>query len=114
MMASTFRPTFALRNRKPLPATQEAKATAKPQKTEPKKPAPVKIAKTKKATAPSLSHALKEFICRDPKLSIDELSAKLEAAGFKGRSRVTVATLRSDTLTTLQVAASLGLFSGDL
>jgi hypothetical protein len=103
--------SLRVENRKPLPA-QTAKVEAKA--TEQKKPAkaqtPVKVKAAKKATAPSLSRTLKEFIVRSPKMPLDELVSKLEAAGFKGRSRVTIQTLQSDALTTLRAAAEAGLF----
>jgi hypothetical protein len=95
--------SLKVENRKPLPAQQEkVSATEKPaaakepKPAEPKKPAPVKIAKTKKATAPSMSHALKALVVRAPKMPLEQLVAELEKAGFTGRSKVTIATLRSD------------------
>jgi hypothetical protein len=57
-----------------------------------------------------MSGALKSIVVRQPSISTDELFAKLEEAGFKGRSKVTVATLQSDANTTLRAAADAGLF----
>jgi hypothetical protein len=45
--------------------------------------------------------------------STDELYARLEKAGFTGRSKVIVATLQSDCVTTLKAAAEAGLFKLD-
>ena len=88
---------------KPDPTQTTKKAEAKPPKA-------VKVQAAKKATAPSMSHALKALVVRAPKMPLDELVSKLEAAGFKGRSRVTISTLQSDALTTLRAAAEAGLF----
>jgi hypothetical protein len=66
--------------------------------------------KVKAAKAPSMSAALKQIVVLAPKISTDELFAKLEGMGFKGRSRVTVSTLQSDALTTLRAAVAAKLF----
>src|ERR1700730_176754 len=94
--------------REPVPPAQKksetttiAKPTATPAPTEtPKKvKPPVKIQEAKKAK--SMSRAIKDFLVRQPRMPLDELVAKLNNAGFKGRSVVTIQTLRSDTLTNL-------------
>jgi hypothetical protein len=69
-----------------------------------------------KITAPikfSLSRAIKEIVVREPKVTTDALVTKLAEAGFKDRSRVTIATLQSDCVTTLRAAAEAGLFKMD-
>ena len=66
---------------------------------------------TKPAKAPSMSNALKAIVVREPKITVDELVARLEQAGFKGRSKVTISTLRSDALTTLAAAKEAGLYN---
>jgi hypothetical protein len=59
----------------------------------------------------SLSRRLKEIVVREPQISIDALYDKLVAEGYTGRSKVTIATLRSDCLTTLAAARDAGLYS---
>ena len=92
--------------------TTIAKPTATPAPTEtPKKvKPPVKIKEAKKATL-SMSRAIKDFLVREPRMPLDELVAKLNNAGFKGRSVVTIQTLRSDTLTTLAAARDAGVYT---
>jgi hypothetical protein len=87
--------------------------TAAPAPTETTKKAkpPVKIEAAKKSL--SMSRALKDIVVREPRISTDELYARLDKVGFTGRSKVTVATLRSDTLTTL-AAAHAGLYTVDM
>ena len=107
--------------REPVPPAQKksetttiAKPTATPAPTEtPKKvKPPVKIQEAKKAK--SMSRAIKDFLVREPRMPLDELVAKLNNAGFKGRSVVTIQTLRSDTLTTLAAARDAGLYAVEM
>jgi hypothetical protein len=98
----------AAKAKKTKAAKPETKPTIEPSttKAEPK----IKVAKVEKA---SMSRALKEFVARDPCITVEELTAKLEAAGFKGRSKSTLQTLRSDAITTLEAAARVGLYTGE-
>jgi hypothetical protein len=107
--------------REPVPPAQKksetttiAKPTDTPAPTEtPKKvKPPVKIKEAKKAK--SMSRAIKDFLVREPRMPLDELVAKLNNAGFKGRSVVTIQTLRSDTLTTLAAARDAGLYAVEM
>jgi hypothetical protein len=105
--------SLKVENRKPLAPEQRAKVeAAKPKETKPTVSKTVKV--TKPAKALSMSRALKDIMVAAPKTSIDELIARLEALGFKGRSKVTIATLRSDTLTTLAAARDAGLYSVEM
>jgi hypothetical protein len=73
---------------------------------DPNKPAKAPTQKAEK----SLSRRLKEIVVVEPRTTIDDLYDRLVAEGFVGRSKVTIATLRSDALTTLQAAVDAGLF----
>jgi hypothetical protein len=84
----------------------------KPVVEKPAKPA-AKVEKAKEAKPVSFSRTLRNFLVRSPRMPTDELIEKLEAAGFKGRSAVTVKTLQSDTLQVLEAAAAAGLFKLD-
>ena len=44
-------------------------------------------------------------------MPLEQLVTELEKAGFTGRSKVTIATLRSDALTTLAAARDAGLYT---
>lgn len=74
-------------------------------------PAPKK-AKTKDVQ-PSMSSTLRSLVCQEPKMRVDDLVAKLSAAGFP-TSRVTASTLRNDCRATLAELNKLGLGSFDL
>lgn len=50
----------------------------------------------------SACHKIKTFVVKNPKITIEDLSAKLKDAGLKV-SDVTIATIRSDTRDTLRV-----------
>jgi hypothetical protein len=84
-------------------AKVESAPTEKPAKSTNKK-APAQKAEK------SLSRRLKEIVVVEPKITIDTLYDRLVAEGYVGRSKVTVATLRSDAITTLQVAVDAGKF----
>ena len=100
----------------------EAKASTDTNITEPEPtaaPAPTETTKKAKPVTPakktlSMSRALKDVMVKSPKTTVDELVARLEAMGFKGRSKVTIATLRSDCLTTLAAARDAGLYSVEM
>jgi hypothetical protein len=87
---------------------QEAAAPDQTTTQTPVKAKPVKVAKPEKG--PSLSSALRSIVVKEPKISTDELFTRLEGMGFKGRAKVTVATLQSDCLQTLKAAVDAGLF----
>jgi hypothetical protein len=90
----------------PTTTTTEPTTTAKPK-------AEAKI-KTSKPVKLSMMATIKQVIVREPKLPLEELVKRLDAAGFAGRSRDTIALIRSDVINTLKVAKEAGLYSGEM
>lgn len=76
--------------------------------------APAKKSPPTRASGGSLHHTLKMIIVKKPQTSIDDLIKAAEKAGFPGPSRLTVATIRSDTRNTLKVMNEAGLISIEL
>jgi hypothetical protein len=82
--------------------------------------APAKKAVGKKAAAPpakkangekpkkSMLRALREMVCGKPELTTEQLTKKLDSAGYKV-SAMTVGTLRSDCRNTLKIAQEMGV-----
>jgi hypothetical protein len=106
---ATKKSTSSKKRQKPAAETTITEPTVTEPTTEKAKPV-VKVAKVKKAMPLSMSRALKDLVVREPKITIDALYAKLEAMGFKGRSKTTVATLQSEAITTLRAAVEANLF----
>jgi hypothetical protein len=109
----------------PTPAPVEAAPAVECQAPQPetiieaKAPETPKKPKAPKATRRvakdvSMSARLREFVCADPKQSVDQLLEKLVAAGFASANKVTVSTLRNDALATLRAARAAGLISVDV
>jgi hypothetical protein len=99
-------------NRTPLTAEQQTKVEAATTLKKEKAAKPVKVIKAVKG--PSMSRCLRDLVVRTPKMPTDELVARLEKAGFVGRSRSTIATLQNDALQTLAAARDAGLYSVEM
>jgi hypothetical protein len=117
----------AARNHQELAASVEATPVETSVETAPvEQPAAVELAPTAKAKAAkpakatkvkkdvSMSATLRQFICEDPRITVDALLAKLEEAGFPNVSKVTAATLRNDARATLSAAKSAGILYLDV
>jgi hypothetical protein len=94
---------------RPRPQPEEKGKPGQPVVKKAPPPKPVQAAE-----ALTLSRAIKDLLVREPKMQIDELVARLEKVGFKDQSTVTIQTIRSDTLTTLQAARDAGLYQVEI
>lgn len=68
-------------------------------------PPPRNPPKTRKSSA---CHTIKTLVAKKPSISVEELSEKLKAQGYKVTG-VTISSLRSDTRDTLRVLNELGI-----
>lgn len=66
------------------------------------------------AKKPTMSLTLKTILVKKPKMSVDDLVEALGKKGFDRVSKVTVSTIRSDTLHTLRVLKSVGMLDIDV
>jgi hypothetical protein len=89
------------------PPTSLSVETVEPTVTPTEKPS--KPPKVKAEKGVSLSTALKRLVVATPTIGVDELYDRL-MKDYPGRSKVTIQTLRSDCITTLQVAVDAGKF----
>lgn len=92
----------------PAPASKPAKepAAAKPA-ADPKPAAERAPRKRAEMTAGKL---IRLSLIEDQSLTVDQIKAKLEAAGFKDTKDGTISSYRADTLDTLRLAASVNKF----
>lgn len=103
-------------------AAKTEKAPAKAAKAaKPEKPAkPAKAAKAAPAEKPAkggkvaMKYALKLLVVKNPRLTVEDLMARLEKAGYASPSRLTVSTFRADTRGTIKALNEAGLTNIEL